>query len=253
MRKLVTVTLGAAVAFSPISLATAPASAAVVHVAAADKLMPGQWLKAGQTRRSANGAYLLAMQSDGNLVMYDRAKKAIWSSGTGKQPGASAVMQKDGNLVVYSTAKRPLWSSGTGDTPGAFLAVQGDGNLVIYAQSGEAVWERKASFARLTADRELRPGDYLRSAQRRYRLVMQEDGNLVLQSGGAALWSSKTGGNAGAFAVMQNDGNFVVYSSGDKPLWGTRTAGNPGAFLQVQDDGNMVIYTAGGDPLWSSR
>ncbi|MER6738870.1 hypothetical protein [Streptomyces puniciscabiei] len=49
-------------------------------------------------------------------------------------------------------------------------------------------------------------------------LTMQTDGNLVarLKTGsgtGQVVWSTGTGGNPGAYAVMQTDGNIVVYKS----------------------------------------
>jgi hypothetical protein len=55
-----------------------------------------------------------------------------------------------------------------------------------------------------------------------------------------------------AEAVMQGDGNFVIYDQNSMaPLWSTGTAGNSGAYLNVQSDMNMVVYTASGAPLWS--
>jgi hypothetical protein len=40
---------------------------------------------------------------------------------------------------------------------------------------------------------------------------------------------------------MTPDGDLVV-SQGSSTLWHAGTAGNPGAFLVVQDDGNLVLY-----------
>ncbi|WP_435271365.1 hypothetical protein [Streptomyces sp. 1222.5] len=85
------------------------------------------------------------------------------------------------------------------------------------------------------------------------RLVMQSDGNLVMYRNrdGAAIWSTHTSGHSGAYAVMQTDGNFVVYDAGSQPLWSTHTAGNSGAWANMQDDGNFVIYK-GSTALWNS-
>ena len=61
-------------------------------------------------------------------------------------------------------------------------------------------------------------------------------------------------GMRAAEAIMQADGNFVVYDLAEGypiPVWATHTAGNPGAYLNVQGDGNMVIYSASNEPLWS--
>jgi ABC-type transport system substrate-binding protein len=82
--------------------------------------------------------------------------------------------------------------------------------------------------------------------------LMQTDGNLVLyRADGRPKWHAGTYGNPGAFAVFQNDGNFVVYSaSRDRALWNSRTYGRGGDRLAVQDDGNVVIYARSGAVLW---
>jgi hypothetical protein len=46
------------------------------------------------------------MQRDGNLVLYTSSNRALWSTGTENNAGASVVMQRDGNLVVYSSSNR---------------------------------------------------------------------------------------------------------------------------------------------------
>jgi hypothetical protein len=61
------------------------------------------------------GSLTLAMQGDGNLVLYNGAT-ALWDTGTsGQSCGTNqcvAVFQADGNFVVYNGSKA-LWSSGT--------------------------------------------------------------------------------------------------------------------------------------------
>ncbi len=93
------------------------------------QLQPGWYLQ------SSNSAYKLLMQGDGNLVLYTRAGKAVWSSRTQGNPGARFVVQPDGNMVIYTTQGKPVWNSrtmraGDGNTFG--LVVQPDGNLVEY-------------------------------------------------------------------------------------------------------------------------
>lgn len=92
--------------------------------------------------KAANGSYPyeLAMQPDGNLVVYNRSShKACWNSGTNGNPGASVSMQADGNLVVYSKAGKALFNTGTYNHPGARVVMQNDGNLVVYS-GGTALW-----------------------------------------------------------------------------------------------------------------
>ena len=54
------------------------------------------------------------------------------------------------------------------------------------------------------------------------------------------------------YAVMQYDGNFVLYGSGGvTACWATNTHNNNNAYGNVQNDANFVIYSTGGSPLWS--
>ena len=151
--------------------------------------------------KTGAGAGRLVMQADGNLVFYGAG---VWSSGTQGNPGAYARMQDDANLVVYSAGGTPLWNSGT---------------VCTTAQA----WDRTSGYVDRPRPAQLRPGDAMYSSDRRTRLVMQGDGNLVLYSGAGALWNSRTAGNRGAYAVLQTDGNLVLYSAGNRPLWNTAT------------------------------
>ena len=81
----------------------------------------------------------LIMQSDGNLVLYDKDGTAHWASQTSGE-GNTAVFQADGNLVVYNARTQPVWASNTGGANGATLKVLEDGNMVI-ATDGGVVWQ----------------------------------------------------------------------------------------------------------------
>jgi surface antigen len=94
--------------------------------------------------------------------------------------------------------------------------------------------------------------EYLRSADGRYRFVMQQDSNLVLYGpSGRALWASNTVGRGAREARMQGDGNLVIYTAAGKPIWASNTARHYHAYLVVQNDGNVVIYE-GHTPLWAT-
>ena len=92
----------------------------------------------------------------------------------------------------------------------------------------------------------------LLSCDGRFNLILGGDGNLVLYEGSTPLWASNTAGQASAKAIMQGDGNFVIYTAGGSPVWASNTSGNSGASLAVQNDGNVVIYSSGGAALWST-
>ena len=68
---------------------------------------------------------------------------------------------------------------------------------------------------------------------------------------GITLWATDTGGTAPGQAIVQSDGNFVIYDAAGSALWTAGTAGNPGAYLRIQDDGNVVIYDANAQSIWS--
>ncbi|MHB8907783.1 MAG: lectin [Syntrophales bacterium] len=108
-------------------------------VCAADRLNPGELLKAEDQITSANGQYRLIMQRDGNLVLYDDARRQLlWETNTQGQRVDRVIMQRDGNLVLYLHSGQPVWASNTAGKPGSFLLVQNDGNMVIYQPQG--IW-----------------------------------------------------------------------------------------------------------------
>jgi hypothetical protein len=106
----------------------------------------------------------------------------------------------------------------------------------------------------LDAGDRLLPGDSLTSASGRYWLVYQGDGNLVLYdlATGVALWWTGTVDEVPGQAVMQGDGNFVVYNADGLPVWWSATDGYAGARLFVQDDANVVVYAPDDVPVWWS-
>ena len=100
-------------------------------------------------------------------------------------------------------------------------------------------------------------GNYLKSSNGNYTAVMQGDGNFVIYNpSGAAVWALQTvkvnNYIAGSSAVMQNDGNFVIYSPSGNALWATGTM-IPGSIAVMQNDGNFVIYSPSGLSLWSTQ
>ena len=105
---------------------------------------------------------------------------------------------------------------------------------------------------RLRPGARLLSGQSLTSTNGRYRLLYQSDVNLVLYDDVArtAPWASNTAGTTAGQAVMQTDGNFVIYDGQGKDRWATATAGNANAYLLVQNDGNIVVYSANGQPAW---
>ena len=96
----------------------------------------------------------------------------------------------------------------------------------------------------------LSPGQSLYSTNGQVRLSYQADGNLVIyKSDGGVLWSPNCYGSGASRAVLQNDGNFVVYAPrGAKWASGTSQQG----VLIMQNDGNLVLYGPRGNAIWAS-
>ncbi|NBK29483.1 hypothetical protein IPC245_11650 [Pseudomonas aeruginosa] len=73
-----------------------------------------------------------------------------------------------------------------------------------------------------------------------YRLVFQDDGNLVIYRINplAVVWATYTMG--ADKAVVQEDGNFVIYK-GTAVLWHTHTASGIPAYLLFTDSGRLSL------------
>jgi hypothetical protein len=100
-----------------------------------DRLNPGETLSHGDHRTSQNGRFVVVMQDDGNLVLYEHDKfdryNPRWTTKTEGTDVNRAVMQTDGNLVLYRTDNTRAWESETFGE-GIYLIVQNDGNMVLY-------------------------------------------------------------------------------------------------------------------------
>ena len=129
--------------------------------------------------------------------------------------------------------------------------VESDHTGIFFPVSATLTVSRQPSDTTMNPGDFLSPGQSRQSADGRFWLVYQADGNLVLYRGSTPLWWTGTQSTNPGFAVMQGDGNFVVYDS-TGPVWWSGT-GTPGAFLVVQSDGNTVIYSSGSSPLWATN
>jgi pseudomonalisin len=230
-----------------------------------DKLAANEVLEVGQELVPPDSRYALKMQSDGNLVLY-RQGKILWASTTQQSGAVRLVMRGDGNLVLLTGASDVVWNSETAGNDGASMQIQNDGNLVIYSRNAEPIWATGAMDSvvgdKLAAGEALEAGQELRSpgavtggyrSSYGYTLKMQTDGDLVLYSNyfRQPVWATNTNGTGAIRAVMQEDGNLVLYTGAGVPVWASNTAGENGSLLQLQSDGNLVIYS-GQTSVWAT-
>jgi hypothetical protein len=113
----------------------------------------------------------------------------------------------------------------------------------------------------LAALQELEFGQTLATADEQHVLEVDANGQLVLWSEGTERWRAPDDSQPGAVAVMQEDGNFVLYRSRaeiglpNSALYASGTNGHEGdgAALSVVEDGGLgfvVIRTSSGAELW---
>ena len=107
-------------------------------------------LNAGQRLTSPNGNYYAILQSDGKLMVYCTKygkNVAVW--GTNKlhsevgYENVHLALQYDGNLVVYNSVRKALWASDTSCKPhdNYKLSIDNDGILrIIRTRNDEEIW-----------------------------------------------------------------------------------------------------------------
>lgn len=92
----------------------------------------------------------------------------------GSETGSYALqLQGDGNLVLSANTV-PIWHAGKDNQGGCVLLMQGNGDLVLRDDRDNLVW---------STDTAGYPGA---------RLVLQDDGNMVLYQGERPIWSTDT-------------------------------------------------------------
>lgn len=231
------------------------------------KLVPGQYL------RSPNQRFLMILQPDGNLVIYDDPiSKALWWATEREPPywlyATPADDKAGGNYLTTSyyfrfndVTRNRAWQSINSTPLGGdvnlayfrtYLILQDDGNLVL--NDTFPLWASNTSieaFSLFKTDMVIKPSEALIQDKTYYsganRVIFQSDGNLVIYGpGDAVLFQSRT--QRATQALMQEDGNFVILN-GSTVLFQTNTGGNPGAYARIQSNGTFSI--AIDKPVWA--
>ncbi|ROS29434.1 D-mannose binding lectin [Rathayibacter sp. PhB127] len=170
----------------------------------------------------------LVLQEDGNAVIYGADGSAKWATGTSGS-GVRMNLDNTGRLVLYSIEDTVIWSSriafpsstlfapaalyageGLRSGNGAYRAtMQADGNFVVSGRTGP-IWTTGTSTS----------GDFL---------SIDENGYMAVAGQGRASWSvlPRYFVNAGPAVppfrlVMQDDGNLVQYDGRGRASWSSR-------------------------------
>lgn len=227
-----------------------------------------------KTGFGTNCTFDAIMQGDGNFVIY-RGTTPLWWTGTQGNPGAFLAMQTDGNLVVYRKDWYPLWWSNTQGRSGVKLELVGSGQLKIPTDQSNVVWIGGSPVPGcFNQDQPIcpipppppppknvaLPGAILKAGDAlvaggscNVKAVMQGDGNFVIYRGSTPVWNRPVSGyTPGSFAAFQTDGNFVIYRANNTVSWNAATNGKGGVKLIMQTDSNLVIYNSSNAPIWNS-
>lgn len=108
----------------------------------------GATLEIGQSLWSQNKKYQLAMQGDGNLVIYCRhgstkPGKYIWHTKTHNIAIADGLRyESNGNLALYRYDRVRAWELNQ-NNESCYLVLQNDGNLVLYGCYGKVYWHSR--------------------------------------------------------------------------------------------------------------
>lgn len=95
-------------------------------------------------------------------------------------------------------------------------------------------------------------GQQLTSRNRRFKAVMQPDGNFVMYVDERPLWASNTIESGGGNELrMQHDGNLIVYDENMTPVWSSNTQ-LVGDYLMCRDDGNLGVFGLNGETKWTT-
>ncbi|MFD7643931.1 hypothetical protein ACFV4P_25115 [Kitasatospora sp. NPDC059795] len=177
-----------------------------------------------------------SMQPDGNFVVYSDSGTALWATGSWGNPGAYLTLT-EGRLVMSQVQGTP-WESHTG---------------LAMADEDFPHGDRSAA---VTPARAVDPGHWIQSNT--VRLVNQPDGNLVLyrRQDGVPLWSSGTWGRPPASLLLAESplrSALGLYRTDDgSRTWAVPVTGAAGAYGIVQNDGNFVLYADNGTALWAT-
>jgi hypothetical protein len=182
----------------------------------------------------------LALQENGNLVVYSPDETLLWTSGVGRYPPSALMIHDAGRLVVMSVKGTIPWSSG-------YPPARWDG------------WNNVTDGSRLRRGQCLRNGSLV-SDNGRYEFVAGEDaGAFLCRAGGPFLWAVNIGQGEGY--ELTRDGRLVTRAAdgAERPAdslkisasTAAELAGRNAAQMLVTDDGHLAIADDQGTVIWT--
>jgi len=97
-------------------------------------------------------------------------------------------------------------------------------------------------------DSELELGTYLKSTNGA-RLTLTSGGLTAVDASGTSQWAP---GGAGNRLILQEDGNLVLYE-GSTMVWASNTVGSGAIWLSMRDDGSFALFNKANQKVWVSQ
>ena len=139
--------------------------------------------------------------------------------------------QDDGNFVLYdgNGKNRALWCTRT----------EGGRNAPEhYHGKGHNLSDPVPVTSYLKPGGKIENGQRLKSDNGRFKMRMQNDGNLVVYAGSTPIWASRTQhkGCQPFRLEMQHDSNLCIYDGTGRCTWASQThgCGRAGAWVEMQ-------------------
>jgi hypothetical protein len=96
------------------------------------------------------------------------------------------------------------------------------------------------------------PGDTMTSPNKEYIMTYRPDGNLILSK---KVWEANVSEKKPSKAVVQSDGNFVMYNAQGKAYWSSKSSTTQKVFphvLTLADNGVLELQNKNGIQTWKS-
>ena len=125
-----------------------------------------------------------------------------------------------------------------------------------------AINVNKYSYDKLPANHKLSQESLIMSPNRKFFLLLQDDGNLVLYKSNNflpsnAIWHTNTNGKGDSpfNLIMQNDSNLVIYDKHNRATWASDTfkIGKFPCSLCVFDNGCLGIIDGENKKIWEPK
>jgi len=239
-------------------------------------LSAGQTLNEGDALVSSNGWFRTLMQSDGNLVTYQKNGQVVWASNTNYGDGTyTAVMQTDGNFVIYNGGSA-IWATNTPAQAvlSSISFIDWYPTDVLSGRSGGFGYEcvgaspfasgltttRTQSFTlgsrSITVEFEFYstelPPDHYTGATYAWNGI--NSATITASSGtfyqGEVINLVKTLSSGNPF--RNNHPQVYTLSSAGPSYVVTTVSGNSNNTLTLGNSGNLTLATSGGSQLWSA-